>query len=176
MMFKKILCSTDGSDPAVKALDLAIDLADKYDAHLVILHVPYRSDNIEALKKFAEVEGLAKPINVEIQRLQSLGTGLDLSTGSAFQDSGISPRLLVEVGQHILEVAKSRAAQKGLKNVDTRLEGGDPADSILRCIKEENIDCVVMGSRGLSDIKGLFLGSVSHKVANRAPCTCITVK
>lgn len=38
------------------------------------------------------------------------------------------------------------------------------------------IDCVVMGSRGLSELQGLFLGSVSHKVANHAPCTCITVK
>ncbi len=98
------------------------------------------------------------------------------STGSAFHDSGISPGLLVEVGQHIIDGAKGRAEQNGLENVDARLEGGDPADSILRCINEENIDCVVMGSRGLSDIKGLFLGSVSHKIANHATCTCITVK
>jgi nucleotide-binding universal stress UspA family protein len=96
--------------------------------------------------------------------------------GSAFQDSGISPRLLIEVGQHILDGAKGHAQRKGLENVDVRLESGDPADKILHCIDEENIDCVVMGSRGLNNIKGLFLGSVSHKVANRAPCTCITVK
>jgi nucleotide-binding universal stress UspA family protein len=83
---------------------------------------------------------------------------------------------LVEVGQHILDGAKGHAEQKGLKNVDARLESGDPADTILRCIDEENIDCVVMGSRGLNNLKGLFLGSVSHKVANRAPCTCIAVK
>ena len=34
----------------------------------------------------------------------------------------------------------------------------------------------MLGSRGLSDATALFLGSVSHKVANRASCTCITVK
>jgi nucleotide-binding universal stress UspA family protein len=33
-----------------------------------------------------------------------------------------------------------------------------------------------MGGRGLSDTGALFLGSVSHKVANHAACTCITVK
>jgi nucleotide-binding universal stress UspA family protein len=33
-----------------------------------------------------------------------------------------------------------------------------------------------MGSRGLSDLKGLMLGSISHKVANSAPCTVITVR
>jgi len=175
-MFNKILCPTDGSDHAYKALDLAIDLAKKYDARLVILHVPHRSENIDALQRFAEIEGLAQHVNTEIQRLQSRDGKIDLATVSAFQDSGISPRLLVEVGQHILDGAKGHAERKGLENVDARLESGDPADEILRCINEENIDCVIMGSRGLNDLKGLFLGSVSHKVANRASCTCIAVK
>ena len=175
-MFNKILCPTDGSDHSKKALDLAIDLAKKYDARLVILHLPHRFENIDALQRFAEIEGLAQHVNTEIQRLQSRDGKIDLATVSAFQDSGISPRLLVEVGQHILDGAKGHAERKGLENVDARLESGDPADEILRCINEEKIDCVVMGSRGLSNIKGLFLGSVSHKVANRASCTCIAVK
>jgi nucleotide-binding universal stress UspA family protein len=32
-----------------------------------------------------------------------------------------------------------------------------------------------VGSRGLSDLKGAFFGSVSHKVCHQAHCTCITV-
>lgn len=175
-MFSKILCSTDGSDHSNKALNLAIDLAKKYDARLVVLHAPHRSENIDALQRFAEVEGLTKHVNTEIQRLQSRDDRIDLAAGSAFQDAGVSPRLLIEVGQHILDGAKGHAQQKGLDNVETRLESGDPADRILHCIDDENIDCVVMGSRGLSNVKGLFLGSVSHKVANRAACTCITVR
>lgn len=175
-MFSKLLCPTDGSEHSAKALDLAIDLAKKYGASLMIMHVPHRSGNIDALQRFAEVEGLSQHVNTEIKRLQSMDPRLDLATGSAFQDSGISPRLLVEVGQHILDGARGVAQQNGLENIDTRLQSGDPADSILRCIEEENIDCVVMGSRGLSDLKGVFLGSVSHKIANQAPCTCITVK
>jgi len=35
---------------------------------------------------------------------------------------------------------------------------------------------IVMGSRGLSDARALFLGSVSHKMTNHAECTCVTVK
>jgi nucleotide-binding universal stress UspA family protein len=131
---------------------------------------------MDALQRFAEIEGLAQHVNTEIKRQQSMDDRIDLAAGGAFQDSGISPRLLVEVGQKILDGAKARAERKGLENVDARLEGGDPADRILLCIDEENIDCVIMGSRGLNRLKGLFLGSVSHKVANRAPCTCIAVK
>jgi len=175
-MFNKILCPADGSEHSEKALSLAIDLAKKYDAELLILHVPHRSENIDALQRFAEVEGLAKHVNTEIQRLQSRDDRVVMATGLVLQDSGVSPGLLVEIGQHILDGAKGHAEQKGLENVKARLESGDPADSILRCIDEKSIDCVVMGSRGLNNIEGLFLGSVSHKVANRAPCTCITVK
>ena len=177
-MFNKILCPTDGSDHANKALDLAIDMAKKYAAALVIMHVPHRSENIDALQRFAEIEGLSKHVNTETNRLRSMDyrIAVTVATDSAFQDSGISPRLLIEVGHHIIEGAKGRAERNGLGNIDARLEVGDPADRILKCIDEENIDCVIMGSRGLNDLKGLFLGSVSHKVANRAPCTCIAVK
>ena len=97
-------------------------------------------------------------------------------TDTAFREASISPRLLVEVGERIIEGAKTRAEQSGLRNVEMHLEAGDPADRILECIDRDKIDCVIMGSRGLNDLKGLFLGSVSHKVANRAPCTCIAVK
>ena len=175
-MFNKILCPIDGSDHAYKGLDLAIDMANKYNAKLVLLHVPHRSENIGALRRFAEIEGLAPHVNKEIDRLRSLDYRVTVATDTAFQDSGVSPRLLIEVGHHIISVAKGRAERSGLENVDSLLEVGDPADRILKCIDKENIDCVIMGSRGLNDLKGLFLGSVSHKVANRAPCTCITVK
>ncbi|MHB8918329.1 MAG: universal stress protein [Desulfocucumaceae bacterium] len=41
---------------------------------------------------------------------------------------------------------------------------GDPADIIIRYTRENNINKIVMGSRGLNDFKGMVLGSVSHKV------------
>jgi len=175
-MFKRLLCPIDGSDHAHKALDLAIDLALKYDAELIILHVPHRSENIDALQRFSEVEGLAKHVNVELDRLRSMDFRVGVMTESAFDDAGISSRLLIEVGQHIIDEARDHANAKGQHKVEVRLEGGNPADRIMQCIDEQNIDCVVMGSRGLGEMKGLFLGSVSHKVANHAPCTCIAVK
>ena len=175
-MFNKILCPTDGSGHANKALDLAIDMAKKYDAELVILHVPHRSEDIEALQRFGEIEGLAEHVSSEMDRLRAMDYRVAMETDSAFLDSGISPRLLIELGQHIIDAAKLRAEQDGFNNADARIEAGDPADRILKCIDSEKIDCVIMGSRGLNNFKGLFLGSVSHKVANRAVCTCIAVK
>ena len=38
------------------------------------------------------------------------------------------------------------------------------------------VDAIVMGSRGLGDLESLLLGSVSHKVAHAAPCSCVIVR
>ncbi|MEX2408032.1 MAG: universal stress protein [Rhodovibrionaceae bacterium] len=37
-------------------------------------------------------------------------------------------------------------------------------------------DCIDLGRRGMADIEGVFLGSVSFKVNSLASCTVITVK
>lgn len=174
-MFKRILCPIDGSAHAERALALAIDLALKYDAELVLMHSLLRNADASALQHFAEVEGLAEHVHPEVKRLQSMEGRLDANIPIDENDM-ISSRLLVNIGQHLLDEAKLDAGEKGVREVTTLVADGDPADRILRCIEERNIDCVVMGSRGLSDLKGLFLGSVSHKVTNQAPCTVIAVK
>jgi nucleotide-binding universal stress UspA family protein len=42
------------------------------------------------------------------------------------------------------------------------------AKYIVEVAKEKGIDLIVMGSRGLSDVQGIFLGSVTHKVLQTA--------
>ena len=53
---------------------------------------------------------------------------------------------------------------------------GDAAQEILSYVEAHPKTLVVMGRRGVSTIRGLLLGSVSHKVAQLAPCPCLTVK
>lgn len=53
---------------------------------------------------------------------------------------------------------------------------GNPAEEIAKYARENNIDLIVMGTRGLSAIKELFLGSVSHKVLQLSPCPVALVK
>jgi len=56
------------------------------------------------------------------------------------------------------------------------LEGYDVAETICDYAKECNYDQIIMGTRGLGSIKGIILGSVSHKVIQIAPCPVIFVK
>jgi nucleotide-binding universal stress UspA family protein len=72
--------------------------------------------------------------------------------------------------------AEKIAAKAGVKKVTPLVAEGDPADVILNLAASHKVDMIVLGSRGLSDFKGLLVGSVSHKVGAQADCSCITVK
>ncbi|MCM5704591.1 universal stress protein [Larsenimonas salina] len=66
-------------------------------------------------------------------------------------------------------------AKLGDRQVHAIMRNGPPVAAILDEARERKVDAIVMGSRGLSDLKGLMIGSVSHKVSHLAPCSVITV-
>lgn len=47
---------------------------------------------------------------------------------------------------------------------------GHPAQEIVTFANENGVDMIVMGSRGLSPVEGVLLGSVSDRVLHRAKC------
>lgn len=53
---------------------------------------------------------------------------------------------------------------------------GEPGPTIAEVAKSEMVNLIVMGTRGLSDLKGLVLGSVSHQVIHFAHCPVTMVK
>lgn len=52
---------------------------------------------------------------------------------------------------------------------------GVPGEAILTEAREGGYDLIVLGRRGLSPLKELFLGSVSQAVLHRAPCPVLIV-
>ncbi len=53
---------------------------------------------------------------------------------------------------------------------------GDPGESIARYAENHGFDQIVMGTRGMGDLKGLILGSVSHQVIHLVKCPVTLVK
>ena len=132
---------------------LAADLAKGRGAELVlVLHVGADEPISEALRAFARAEHL--PLEEEVARFHQAR----------------------ELGDRLTRAAQARAHARGLPDVVGRTAEGKPAQQILEVAGSEHVDMIVMGSRGLSDARALFLGSVSHQVANHARCTCIAVK
>lgn len=174
-MIEKILCPTDGSEHAEKAASLASDLAAKYGAELVLLHVLMSNASAEDLRRFAEIEGLASDVRPEMERLRTVQQPT-LAMGGPVLSEPVSAELVERIGEYALQSARREAEAKGVAKVSTRIERGDTGKRILQCAEDEGADTIVMGSRGLGNLKGLILGSVSQYVSSRADCTCITVK
>ena len=80
---------------------------------------------------------------------------------------------LQKVGEDILARAKKVA---GPCQVTDLIDHGDPASRIIEIADEREADLIIMGSRGLSGIKRLFVGSISDKVTNNAKCPVMVVR
>ena len=177
MTIKKLLVALDGSDHAAKALAMAIDLARTAKAGLTILNVvsdkpltrseiqlactEFRSD-VDQVLSVPHVVGEAVP-----------ATTLD-ALGEASQAVGM--RVREAIGQRLVQTGAAEAGRKGVPNASTRVELGDPVAAILSTASEEKPDLIVMGTRGLGNVAGLLLGSVSHKIVQLASCSVMTVK
>ena len=176
-MIKTILVATDGSDHANKALDLASDIAAKYGARMVLLHVMMRDASIGEIRNLFDVSELPGEMQAEIERLEAIPAET-ASISGAYADipMPVPGAILEAVGSRITDAARAEAAGKGVGEISTVLAVGDPARRILQTAENEDADMIVLGSRGFGDLRGLLVGSVSHKVSHLSKRTCVTVK
>ena len=175
-MFKKILVATDGSSHANKALDVAGNLAKSHDAALVIVHVIQHGRLPDNVRQMVENEHLVEPGAQRESGLAESARGLVAVMGKSADEIDLSQRAFQAYGEHVLARSEHEAIAQGIRDVSTVLEDGDPVERILACAGTHGADLIVLGTRGLSDLKGMLMGSVSHKVIQLAPCTCISVK
>lgn len=136
-MLDKILVATDGSASSNRAVDLAARLAAVHNSSLHAINVIRQIQIPPEMRKMAQVESLGE------NRLS----------------------VLEHIANQILDDAEQRVQAAG-GTLDRKSIGHeDPATSIAEYAKKHGIDLVVIGTRGLSKVKALLLGSVSRKVA-----------
>ncbi|QTF92477.1 universal stress protein [Halomonas sp. BM-2019] len=149
-MFKTILVPIDGSSHAEKALKVAAELARSSGATLQLLNVAEATpDNIGIL-----VGGSTEPMS-QVER-EKLAEGVQ------------------RAGLQVIGKAKGAVDLAGLE-VKELVRQGRPGERIIEAAEELGADAIVMGSRGMSDLRGMVVGSVSHRVSHTAGCTVITV-
>lgn len=81
----------------------------------------------------------------------------------------------LQVKQQIYPAFKSLLDKVAIKEGQSHLLSGRPADVIHQFALDQSCDLVVVGSHGYSGIKAL-LGSTVHKVLHGAHCDILTVR
>lgn len=100
-----------------------------------------------------------------------------VSNGMTYLPENFLEEILNEIKKASLEKlqqAKSKLKSVGI-NSETVLLKGDPAHEILKYAKDTEQQLIIIGSRGLSGIKEMMLGSVSHKVSQLSKCPVLIV-
>jgi nucleotide-binding universal stress UspA family protein len=153
-MYKKILVAFDGSEPSRNALDHAVSIANQWKAEIRVLSVVPRV----MMPVFPDEGFGAAPITA----------AQDMSD---YQDKmkNIYAKSLREAELDIKE------AFPDLK-VTTQLLEGRPSNVIVEEAEKENVDLIVIGSRGLGGITGWILGSTSRHVVESCTRPILVVK
>jgi len=78
-------------------------------------------------------------------------------------------------GKRLLDRAIKSLAASGI-HATSVLARGDAATEIIHYVRQHDVDLIVAGSRGLGQVRGWLLGSVSRKLVHYAGCSVLIVK
>jgi nucleotide-binding universal stress UspA family protein len=146
-MFTKILLASDGSECAMKAAEAVAELAKKFNASVTVIHVFTLPTSVAP---FVGAPGLDLDPALVNRYAEDVQNAVARRTGRILEEAGVPYAIRQEVGH--------------------------PAEVIIRVAEQDGYDLIVVGSRGLSEIRSFFLGSVSDKVSHHAHCPVLIVK
>ena len=133
-MVQTIAVGTDGSDTAAKAVEFAMDMAERYGAKLVIASA-------------------YKPVSEDRLRKEQVDAPQEIQWS-------INPSEEVD---KTLRAVEEAAKERGLKYA-SEARNGDPADVLCDIAEAHEADVIVVGNQGMQRrILGSVPNSVSHK-------------
>jgi nucleotide-binding universal stress UspA family protein len=148
---KRILAAIDGSKPSLDASEQAISLAAKYEAELIAVHV------VSPDVRHGYLQDVITP-------------GLPASLKEVVV-------LAMEKGQKYLDVVKQNASENKVEvQTDVLIGGSSIVKEIVQYSEEHKIDLIVIGTRGISGIKKMLLGSTASGILSYAHCPVLIIK
>lgn len=142
MRMEKILVALDGSEDSKKALARCSEIAKCMGCEVILLWVQ---------RSLLELERSDPQVEALMRVMEEQDVKKEIETPA----------------ERFLESSKKYLLDKSVKKVKTLLRWGHPVEEILQVADEENVDLIVLGSRGRR-IGKAFLGSVSREVSERA--------
>ena len=172
-MFETILAPTDGSEHAGRAMNAAIDLAARYDASLIVLHVALRHASAEEVEHILNGSDIPPSIQRDIDRLHHVSAPIPVGGSGGHHE--LSQPLSEHIGRHIIAAAETAAQKAGVREMKSRVVSGSPTKRIVEAARSDDARLLVMGTRGLGGLNSLFHGSVSQSVRQACHCACLTI-
>ena len=151
MPIRRILVPVDGSKPSIDASVQAIDIAKHLDAELIALYIvspDIRYDYMEDIITPRLPRALKDVIMIAMQK-----------------------------GERHVKKVQQKASQKKVKvKTDVVIGISSVVKEIVGYAEKNRIDMIVIGSRGLSGIKKMLLGSVASGVVTYSHCPVLIAK
>lgn len=144
---KKILFPTDFSPAADHAFVYALNMADAIQASLLVVHL-------------YELPQLKRSLPNTIKEVYE---SIEKEAYDSFQKN--LPHLDAIATNHRLNHIP----------VSYTLKAGETLDAINHLASAENVDFIVMGTKGASGLKEILIGSVAAEVMENAPCPVIAI-
>ncbi|MDW0340596.1 MAG: universal stress protein [Nitrososphaeraceae archaeon] len=151
MTIQRILVAVDGSKPSLNASSQAIDIAKKLNAELIAIYV------ISPDIRYNYLEDTITP------RLpRALKNVMMVAT---------------QRGETHVDNVKQKAKEKGvIVKTDVIMGISSVVKEIVEYAEKNKVDMIVVGSRGLSGIKKMLVGSVASGVVTYAHCPVLVAK
>ncbi len=144
----KILVAVDLSKYSAKTVQFAADVADGLNGELIVVNVVNQRD-VKAMQKIAQ----------GIEQV-SLGNFLEHREEERYRQM-----------QALIDEAS--CSQRPIKKV---LRTGIPFVELLETVKNENVDLVVMGTKGRNNVANILLGSTAEKMFRHCPVPLLSVR
>ena len=145
---KKIMVAVGFSEYAEGIFNYSDKLADKLGAELIVANI-INSRDVEAVTTITRM-------------------GYDLDPEKYIKE------LKEERRNAFGEVVKNATLSRD--SIKLILQIGNPINELLKIIIAENVDVVVMGVKGRTDLEHILIGSVAEKLFRRSPVTVVSYR
>jgi nucleotide-binding universal stress UspA family protein len=158
----RVIVTVDGSEQSFRAVEMASDLAVKYNLELEAVSV------YDPHYHHVAFNGIAKILSGEMGEVFK-------SDEQEKLHEDVIDKGLEKIYQGHLESALKKVMESGIKLKTTLLEG-KPYDQILKYIEKVEPSLLVLGRTGIHAIDGLDLGSATENILRNAKCNVLITK